>query len=231
MRTVDQAREVARTMKPIEVPGKAAEDSATRPNVSTHLFVGANVNRAAVGLDVRHAEAAEARLKSAATLALHLPAHVARGAGADMRVDVTNVGAGHAIPTSITELRQMWIALTVSDADGREVFEEGAVGEDGAVDPKAPMFHARLADAEGNPTHLPWRAAKMIEERLIGPKQTVSERYTVRVPAGAKGPLKVRAALRYRSAPQEVLDELLGKGRFPVRVVDMAIQTGEIRIR
>ena len=39
----------------------------------------------------------------------------------EIEVAVTNVGAGHSIPTSITELRQVWIDLSVTDKTGKEI--------------------------------------------------------------------------------------------------------------
>ena len=38
-----------------------------------------------------------------------------------------------------------------------------------------------------------------------------------------KGPLRITATLRYRSAPQDVMDELFGKGRFTIEAVEMAV--------
>ena len=52
------------------------------------------------------------------------------------------------------------------------------------------------------------------------------ERFEIPVPAVARGPLRVHALLRYRSAPQEIMDELFGKDRFPMQVVDMASVDG-----
>lgn len=213
MRTVEQALEVARTMKPLKVPGKAAEDSSARPDVHAHLFVGANVN------DGAHTAMAKKRLENAATIALKVEGR------REIEVAVTNVAAGHAIPTSITELREVWIDLSVTDAAGKEVFRSGAIGKDGAVDKNAVMFHSVLHDKDGKVTFRPWRARKLAVEKLIPPKATVRERYAVDLPAGR---LKVRAVLRYRSAPQDVLDRLFGKGTFAIKVVDMC--SAETRI-
>jgi hypothetical protein len=210
MRTVEQALEVARTMKPAKVPGRTTEDDK-RPDVKAHLFVGANTNGEIVGLGSRHVEQARARLRGAARLDLEL------GDG-KIVVSVTNISAGHAIPTSITELRQVWIDLSVTDASGKEVFRSGAIDENGRVDPKAVMYHSVLVDKAGKVTFKPWAAEKMIKEKLIGPKETVRETYTVPLP----GRCTVRAVLRYRSAPQEVMDELFGKGKYKIDVVDMA---------
>ena len=112
--------------------------------------------------------------------------------------------------------------IRVEDATGREVWRSGAVDADGRVDPKAVMYHSVLVDEKGEVTYLPWRAVKMTKEKLLHPKETARETYAVPVPADAKGPLSVTATLRYRSAPQDVLDALFGKGKLPVRTVDMS---------
>lgn len=228
MRTVAQAVEVAETMKPLRVPGRTTDAPGDRPDVHAHTFVGASVNREVNGTGEFHAAAAEERLRSAASLELALPARAAPGGRAAVEVLVTNRAAGHAIPTSITELRQVWIDLLVSDAGGREIFRSGAIDAEGRVDPEAVIYHSVLADGKGEPTLLPWRAVRTIRERLIPPKSTVRERYEVAIPADAKPPFAVRATLRYRSAPQDALDALFGKGRFAIRAVDMAAAAGAI---
>jgi hypothetical protein len=68
----------------------------------------------------------------------------------------------------------------------------------------------------------------MAKEKLLPPKETVHEKWEVRVPAGAEGPLAVEAVLRYRAAPQEVMDGLFGKGKFDLRIVDMATARTEV---
>ena len=97
-------------------------------------------------------------------------------------VAVTNVGAGHAIPTSITELRQVWIDLAVRNAGGKEIFRSGAVEDSGEVDRNAVTYHAVLLDEEEEVTLKPWRAVEMLAEKLIPPKETVLERYSFRLP-------------------------------------------------
>ena len=172
---------------------------------------------------------ARERLKSAVRMHLTMPdAPAAAGEPVSLEVAIANVAAGHAIPTSITELRQVWIDLQVLDAEGAEVFRSGAVAEDGAVDPDAVMFHSVLVDEEGEVTYLPWRAARMVKEKLIPPGETVRERFAFTPADGTPGPFQVRARLRYRSAPQEVLDELFGKGRFDLEIVDMAEAEGTL---
>jgi len=231
MRTVEQALEVAKGRKPVRVAGRTTDSGEPRPDVHAHLFVGANANGALVGSSDAHAAEAERRLQAATRVELGLPGQAAAGASLAVEVRVTNVAAGHAIPSSITELRQVWIDLEVKDGGGATVFRSGAVDADGRVDPDAIMYHAVLVDADGKVTYRPWRAEKMVFEKLLPPQETVTERYAVPLPAGARGPLEVRAVLRYRSAPQEVLDELFGRGKLPLRIVDMAEAAGAIPVK
>ena len=210
MRTAEQALQVAKDMKPLKIAGKSSNET-DRPNVYAHIFAAANTNAKLTGQDETHATSARKRLQAAASIAVKFTDD-------GLEVAVTNESAGHAIPTSITELRQVWIDLRVVDADGKDVFRSGAVDKDGRVDPDAVMYHSVLVDADGKVTFKPWAAEKMIEEKLIGPKETVRERYAVKLPAGA---LKAHAVLRYRGAPQEVMDRLFGKGKYPIDVVDM----------
>ncbi|MHC4953613.1 MAG: multiheme c-type cytochrome [Planctomycetota bacterium] len=230
MRTVEQALEVARTMKPVKVAGRTTDDDK-RDDVKAHLFVGGNTNQKLVGLGDVHTDQARKRLRGAAEVKLELAESAAAAAKTKIVVAVTNVSAGHAIPTSITELRQVWIDLRVTDANGKEIYRSGAIDADGRVDPEAVMYHSVLVDKAGKVTFKPWAAEKMIKEKLIGPKETVRESYEIAIPAGTKGALKVRCVLRYRGAPQEVMDELFGKGKYPIDIVDMTEAKASLDVR
>jgi hypothetical protein len=223
MRTVAQAVMVAKTLAPIPSPGKVCDDCPQRPDVHAHLFTGGSVNRELNGTDELHATEAQQRLQTAARIAIRTPEKLTAGGTTKITVDVSNESAGHAIPTSITELRQVWIDVQLSDAAGKILYQSGAIRADGSVDPDAVMFHSVLADAQGKITYRPWLAEKILSEKLIPPKQTVSSDFEIKLPAGAKGPFNLRAVLRYRSAPQDVMDQLFGAGKFKLRTVDMAI--------
>ncbi len=220
MRTVDQALEVVRTMRPVVVPGTTVKGKE-RPNTYAHLFVGGNVNGELVGADAAHVAEAEKRLRTVASMVVEAPQHTRPGARAEFVVAVTNVAAGHSLPTSITELRRVWIDVRVTDAAGREVFRSGALDEHGALAPGSVWFGSELHDADGAVTYLPWRAASVGRERLLAARETSRDTFAFDVPADAQGPLAVTATLRYRSAPQDVLDALFGKGALVVRTFDM----------
>jgi len=143
------------------------------------------------------------------------------GANNLVEVRVTNNGAGHYLPTGITEERQMWLDFKVTDATGRVVYHSGAVDADGNVDPRAVVYNTVVADKAGKPTLRFWLAEKIVSDKRIPPQETVTERYSFLVPADAQSPFAVEVILRYRSAHQPVIDELFGKGEFILPIIDM----------
>ena len=65
-------------------------------------------------------------------------------------VRIMNIGAGHYLPTGLTESRQMWMDITVTVGAGTEVYRSGALNEHGNIDLEAVVYQTILADADGN---------------------------------------------------------------------------------
>ncbi|MCC7012364.1 MAG: hypothetical protein IT454_07385 [Planctomycetes bacterium] len=101
MRSVEDATTVARTLKRVEVIGRTSEMSSEERAIHPHRFVGGNVDAERVGGGAQHAAEAEARLKSAAELAIEVGPRTSADV-LEFEVAVTNIGAGHALPTSLT---------------------------------------------------------------------------------------------------------------------------------
>ncbi len=129
-----------------------------------------------------------------------LPTEAALGGESELQVRVSNVGAGHALPTGSAELRQMWLAVTVTDAAGRVVFESGMADDYGDPGPGSVTYGVRWLDAEGRPTDRLWEAYSVERDHRIPAGGAVVETFHFAVPADASGPLHVQAVLRYRSA-------------------------------
>ncbi len=222
MMPLEKAIEAAATMqKPIN-PGKASPLGPERNNVYTHEFVGGNFTvTAMLGAD-KHAAMARARLKSAAVIKILLPDKAVSGKVARFTVEVFNVGAGHNLPTSLTEVRQMWLDVAVKDPRGNVLYRSGAVDEKGDIDPDANIFHAVAVDKDGNVTYKPWEISHFSYVRTIPPKGSDVSDYAFLVPPKLKkGELVIDAVLRYRSLSQELADTLFGEGAIEVPVVDM----------
>ncbi|MCB9554745.1 MAG: hypothetical protein H6707_01495 [Deltaproteobacteria bacterium] len=219
MRSVAQAIEVARTLKPQPLIGKSTAEGKPRP-IAMHSFVGGNANADLLGGGADHAKIAEARLKSAARLKLS----AARIGATRMRIEVavTNVGAGHHLPTSLTELREIWVELKVFDARRQLLFHAGKLDAGGEIDRLAMRFGARAADQHGKVTFKPWEITHFVFKRLIPAKQTARDAFLVALPNGAHGPLSIEATLLYRSAPPALVKALIGKDAPELRVTTMA---------
>jgi hypothetical protein len=203
-------------------PGKAATGGPDRPNIYTHYFVGGNSIVTALSGSKTIPSMAEDRLKNAATVDIITTGVWRRGSQASFEVKVSNVGAGHYLPTGITEVRQMWLEVSVTDASGREVFHSGALDAGGKLDPRAVIFKTVLGDASGKPTDNVALATQVLSDHRIPPKGSDTSGYTFSLPADASAPLTVKATLRYRSASQELANELLGSEAPSLPVVDMA---------
>ncbi len=118
MMPVEKAIEAARTMKPQKNPGKASSMGPDREQLYTHEFVGANFTVPTLlgqeaDADNRHQAPPVGR-----RLSLEIPPAATPGTVASVKVKVTNDGAGHNLPTSLTEVREMWLDVSVKDANG-----------------------------------------------------------------------------------------------------------------
>ena len=220
MRDVEDAITVARTLKPVPIRGASVEDGDERP-IARHRFVGGNINADLLGGGKEHAGIARDRLKSAARLELTVPGKAQAGKDLAVTVTVENIGAGHNLPTSLVELREMWVELKVLDAGGREVFRSGWLEENGDVEGEAMRFGALAGDKDGKVTYKPWEATRFLWKRLIPPKGKDSQKFTATLPADSKGPLQVKASLQYRQAPPKLVKALLGEQTI-LRQVEMA---------
>ena len=165
-------------------PGKAASSGPDREHVFRMTFAGGNV---ALGDAAR----AEERLQAAATLALDVPEIVESGEVA-VRTTITNVGAGHLLPTGLTEVRQMWLEVVATDGDGSELLRQRR------------DFGTVLANDKGEgPVEL-WEAASIKSDDRIAPRQSTSNDYAF---AMGDGPVTVEATLYYRSCSEEMAEK------------------------
>jgi len=205
-----------------ENPGKAASSGPEREHVYTHYFVGGNAFVTEVMGEGRHEKKAVEYLQRAASLEVKAPDSAEPKENVEVEVKITNTGAGHKIPTGVTEEREMWLELIVEDAKGKELYHSGALDEKGEIDPEATIYQTIFADSRGNPTVKVWEAETVLSDNRIGPKESVVEKHSFLMPENASSPISTRAVLHYRSASQEHIDELFGNGTYNVPVIDMA---------
>ena len=152
-------------------------------------------------------EMAVARLQAAADLEVS-PVYRNKKL-AEIKVRVKNIRAGHNLPTSLTNIRQIWLEMTVRDQDGKMIMTTGTVNANGALPDEARLFNS---DGMGQGFHFaidPWEIVSFSRQETIPPKGYKDVYYGVSAPQ-AKGALVVDIKLRYRQAEQEVAHALLG---------------------
>lgn len=181
-------------------PGKAATGAAQRDNIYAMTFVGANVAQGP-------ADASRKLLQSAATVEMDLGGEdiIAPSTTASFTVTITNKGAGHYLPTGLTEVREMWLHVYAEA-------EDGTITEIGER-----RFGTVMQDATGSHPVEMWNAAAIFSDDRIPPRESVSETYAFKMPANAEKATVV-AVLNYRSLP----DELAEKAGVENPVTEMA---------
>ena len=227
-------------------PDPAAQVMALRagqvakPERYSHRFVGANhflVDQSlgqslmllrggllpGVDGDANHATLAEqsrlteALLRTAAGLELRRAAPSEEGL--QVEIAVQNLGAGHNLPTGVSDQKYMWLEVTVTDAKGAIVFRSGDASEPrGVEDPDAVAWLEHFLDREGNriTNHLTFSTAEVVWiRRSIPPRGEDVARYEVTLPAAAEGPFRLKARLLYRVALPDLIYQNLRRDIVP----------------
>ncbi|MEW5422722.1 multiheme c-type cytochrome [Amorphus sp. 3PC139-8] len=184
------------------IAGRVTDNGPVQPNYFAHNFPGGQYFLPGLR-DPKRRQMSIALLKRAATV----DASVQAGdkGGNDLVVRVTNVGAGHKLPTGVADFRELWLDVTVTDADGKTVLASGKLDKDGHLDPDARMFGDKFGDGTGHVVGVDfWNYRRMEADTRIPPKGHRDERFAL--PAGAKGPFQVDVKLMFRVFPQAVTD-------------------------
>jgi hypothetical protein len=153
------------------------------------------------------------RLQEAATLEVNIPENAQPGEEVAIKVSITNSGAGHNLPTGLTEARQMWTQVDIRDGKGREIYSSGTLDTNGNIE-NSIVYQAIYADASGKPTLKLWEITDVIFDNRIAPTSTTTEVHNFTIPKDATNPIIVDTKLLYRSAPQHLIDELFEKKRL-----------------
>ena len=188
--------------------------------------------------------------KGSAQMKVEAPTSVTTGSEFQVAVHVTNVGAGHHLPSGFTVERQLWIEIIVKDADGKLLFVSGDL--DGNYDLRnrcsqevkleaAPLdeylvnFQSEMIrvnpDGIEEDVFLTSQANKFVKKG-IPPLETRSVLYPITVPPDAKGPLKVDVRLRFRNLSPLIFDRLGldEKLKKRLRIIDLATESKSIEV-
>lgn len=211
----------------------SAVDGAPERTLHEHRWVGVDVPLSDGFLDEdQTAELItriETLLSGAAALTVEASPTIVAGERLDVFVTIENLITAHNLPTGSTFNRQVWLELTVTDADDQVVYRTGDLDANGdlrdhfsELDPYGDSdlitLGSKFVDGAGAPQVLSWRAAEHTSSSL---SPGYFRTFTLFVPTTetTPGPLAIEARLRFRSFPPFLL-RLLGLGdrvdRLPI---------------
>ncbi|WP_417910906.1 multiheme c-type cytochrome [Candidatus Electronema sp. PJ] len=154
---------------------------------------------------------AVARLKAAADIEI-TPIYDDRGELSKVKVRVSNTRCGHALPTSLTNIRQMWLEVLATDEKGKVEVKSGFIqteGKDkGELDENTYLFNS---DGMGHDMSFqvdPWAIVSFSRHDIIPPKGYRDVYYTT-MGDHKTHDVTFRAKLRFRVASQKVAHKLL----------------------
>ena len=228
--------------------GKAAtgDDVPERDNLHNHRFIG--VDMPLSDTFITDPELLEelrgevvALLKSAGEIELETSSNIRAGEQLDLFVTVRNLIDAHNLPTGATFNRQLWVAVTATDAEGKVLYQTGHVDDNADLrnywsaldqfgDSDLIEFGSRFVDELGNPTVFPWKAAEHISSSL---SPLFARTFTLFVPTSSDtpGPITVEASLRFRSFPPFLIRAVgLGEYAYKLRITDIDTQTITVQV-
>ncbi len=197
-------------------PGAAADGGKVRPHIFTHYFAGGNTLVPGLYKDSEKPKMAEERLRNAARLEID-GSDIQKGL---VRVTVRNTGAGHKLPTGLTDVRQMWLQVTVALDSGKVLYVTGTPDRLGYLGKDTIIYNTVFGDGKGNPVENIAKAREVLKDRRVPPGGFLTETYDVK--GAVPGRTTVTVKLLYRLLPQETVDKLVGKGKIKLPIVTMA---------
>ena len=202
-------------------PGTAADGSVERDHIFTHYFVGGNMAIPAQSDNKALIQMAEDRLKNAADIKIEPKAESDKSGTRKIVVKIKNIGAGHDIPTGVSNIRQVWLKVEVKDSKGNLIYKTGELDKKGYLPENSIIYTTVFGDGKGNPVNNFAKAREILSDKRLKPMQEHVEKIDV---GAFDGDVTVEASLLYSGFPQNLADsfkELKGM-RIPVVVMKEA---------
>lgn len=219
------------------MPEIPSDDPAARDGlVADHAFPGANTALPVVRQDQDWLARSEAFLQDVVKvdvgavrvggprprtiLAPGQEVAVAPGAPLTIDVVVTNTGSGHMFPGGIADMREVWLELTLEDADGVQLVS-GWLDEEGHLDPSAHRWESVLVNRDGEvlERHEVEQLYVVLYERRIALGASDVAQITLDAPSK---PSTLTARILHRKFRREYVQFALGEDARRMPVTEMA---------
>ncbi len=194
-------------------PGIAASGGPGRDHIFTHYFIGGNMAIPSIEKNKTLTKMAEDRLKNAVVIKVDHKTENDK-----IIVRILNNGAGHNVPTGLTNVRQVWLKVIVKDIKGKIIYTTGVADKKGYLPADTRFFSTVFGDGKGKVVDNIAKAKEILSDRRFKPM----EEYIEKIDAGQfSGKVSVEAAVLYRGFPQDVADSMKNLKGINIPVVVM----------
>jgi Tfp pilus assembly protein PilF len=147
-------------------------------------------------------------------------------------VVVQSKAIGHSFIPEVRDLYEAFVSFTVTDAAGAVIYKSGYLEPDGMLDRGAHSFTNRPVDLTGGfvDNHKVWTIHSVAYDNTIQSGRSALVRYQFHIPADAKSPITVTAAVNYRHLRQSYLNNVLGPDHPAYPVVEIASRSRTLNI-
>ncbi|MBL0708382.1 MAG: hypothetical protein JJW00_04975 [Sulfurimonas sp.] len=179
--------------------GTSTTGGAIKEDIKVHYFTGSN--HFLSGLKSKeHEDQSIQLLRTSAKLDVEIK----KG---KVIVGVKNVGAGHHLPTGVSDFRELWLDITIKDKNSKVVFSSGKLKKDGNLDTDARPFMKVFADENSKPVGLFfWRYKKLLSDTRIPAGKRRVESFKIKNYKDLNYPLSIEVRLNFRIYPQWITD-------------------------
>ncbi|MBL0708754.1 MAG: hypothetical protein JJW00_06900 [Sulfurimonas sp.] len=179
--------------------GRSTDGGKIKKDVKVHYFSGSNHFLSGLKNKV-HEDQTIQLLRTSAKLGVDIVDN-------KIKVFVTNVGAGHHLPTGVADFRELWLDITLKDRNSNIIFESGKLKKDGNLGGDARPFMKVFGDENGKPVGLLfWKYKVLLSDTRIPAGETRVESYDIPDISSLKRPLTLEVKLNFRVYPQWVTD-------------------------
>jgi hypothetical protein len=180
----------------VPLKGTSTDGGKIKKDIKVHYFSGSNHFLSGLK-NKEHEKQTIDLLKTSAKLDMSFK-------NKQLKIGVTNIGAGHHLPTGVADFRELWLEIEIKDKNGNIIFESGKLNENGDLEQEARVFKKVFGDKDGKPVGLLfWRYEKLISDTRIPAKQRRVETYDLQH-IEIKYPISIKAKLNFRIYPQWV---------------------------
>jgi len=194
-------------------PGTASSGGVEREHIFTHYFAGGNMAIPSGDGNKTLSAMAEERLKNTLDIKIDPKSDNNR-----IVIRILNNGAGHEVPTGVSNIRQVWLRVIMKDSTGKVIYTTGVADKKGYLPENTILYNTVFGDGKGNPVDNLAKAREIISDRRLKPMQEMVEK----IDAGNfTGKVTVEAAILYSGFPQKDADSIKGLKGMKIPVVVM----------